>query len=122
MSDLLLDPQTNDLILVNGDLQLADGDDAIAQDVQGALELFIGEWFLDTSQGVPYYQSILTKGVDLDLVQVILIEQVRSRSGVVDVLSLDFDFDPKTRALSVTTQIRSTSGELLDIDAEAGGV
>lgn len=122
MTDLLLDPLINDLVLVNGDLVIVDGDDAIAQDVQGALELFLGEWFLDTSQGVPYYQSILTKGIDLNLVQVTLIEQVRSRDGVVDVISLGFGYDPKTRVLTVATQIRSTSGELLSINAETGGV
>lgn len=43
----------------NGNIAKLTGDDALAQDVASACRLFKGELFYDTTQGVPYWQSIL---------------------------------------------------------------
>lgn len=44
---------------VSGNLAVATGHYAIAQDVASAARLFLGELWYDTTQGVPYYEEVL---------------------------------------------------------------
>lgn len=63
MSSLLLD-QTNWDLMVDpaGNIALTQSDIyAAAQDVACACRLFLGELWYDTTQGIPYFQSILGK-------------------------------------------------------------
>lgn len=56
--DIALDPVTYDLLMP---LQLVTGAAYTRQSIGIRLRFFLGEWFLDTSQGIPYYQNILKK-------------------------------------------------------------
>ena len=62
MRSLALDPTTGDLLLTAGRLSLVEGVDAIAQRIQGRLALWAGEWFADTSIGVPFLTFLGAKG------------------------------------------------------------
>ena len=55
---------TGDIELDNGNLVLTtnDSDDEIIQRLRGRLQLFLGEWFLNTSIGIPYLQLVYRKG------------------------------------------------------------
>ena len=60
MDTLLLDRTTWDLCLdAHGNIAVASGPYAIAQDVASSIRLFKGELFYDTTKGVPHFQSIL---------------------------------------------------------------
>lgn len=60
MDTLLLDPVTWDLALdANGNVAVATGPAALAQDAASALRLHKGELWYDTTQGVPYFAQIL---------------------------------------------------------------
>ena len=66
--DLFLDPGTGDLnVSDSGVIRLTSGTlESVAQRLRIKLRTFLGEWFLDTNVGVPYYQSILgVKNPDL---------------------------------------------------------
>lgn len=54
--DLSLDAD-GDLLMVDGDLVLDSGVLAIASDLKSRLQTFAGEYFLDTSIGVPWLQA-----------------------------------------------------------------
>lgn len=56
--DLALDPVTGDLMLP---VQLVYGASYTRQAVQIRLRFFLGEWFLDQSAGIPYYEQIFIK-------------------------------------------------------------
>jgi hypothetical protein len=49
------DPATNDVHFSS--LQIAKGDDAIAQKVRQVLGFWLGEWFLDIRLGIPYLRE-----------------------------------------------------------------
>lgn len=56
-----------------GDLVIGDfvdhvvtGLDALVQRIRIRLSVFLGEWFLDETRGVPYFQEILEKGTSYD--------------------------------------------------------
>lgn len=111
--DIAIDPVTGDLVIEGGDLKLVDGIDAIAQHVAIRLQLFQGEWFLDTRVGVPYYQSILVKNPDLVLVRSIIRTAILSTPGITGLDSFDLDFDAATRALTVAFEASTTEGPLV---------
>lgn len=127
MSDIALDmnpasPSFSDLVLVNGDLQLVQSDAAIRQNLFQRLRLFLGEWFLDTTQGVPYYQVILLKNPNLDVVQATLLSVITKTEGIVELLDFAFDYDNAQRSLSVTFSARSTNGTVISVNQFRVGV
>ena len=89
MSDIKLDESTGDLELDTGDLQLTTGADAVRQHLQQRLRTFRGEWFLDLSTGVPYYQDILKKNPNPLVVDGVLKDAVLSTPGVIEPHKLD---------------------------------
>lgn len=60
MNTILLDQLSWDLVVdSNGNIAMATEPYALAQDAASACRLFEGELWYDTTQGVPYFQSIL---------------------------------------------------------------
>lgn len=55
---------------------LVQGGDRIAQELTVRLRWWLGEWFLDQRQGVPYLQRILRKGVSAQTVRAIVRRQI----------------------------------------------
>ena len=51
----------NDLIIDTFDLSMVDGIEQIRQKLQIRLQFFYGEWYLDTTQGVKYFDEIFKK-------------------------------------------------------------
>lgn len=66
--DFYFDPVANDLRIQDGDIIYSRGVDTIVQQIKCALSTDLGEWYLDTTKGVPYYsatgqQNDGTKGI-----------------------------------------------------------
>ncbi len=105
--------QTNDLDLSSGNL-IVNSDLAtnVVQKVQDVLNQFRGEWFLDTSIGVPYFQTILgQRNPDIGAIRALLLGYILKVNGVKEVLDTSaIAFDPASRALSWAFQIRLTDG------------
>ena len=110
MSDLKLDPGTGDLAIEDHSLVLATGVEAIAQDCRVRLKFFLGEWFLDTRLGVPYYQRILGKKPRLPTIRSIFRKVILTTPGIINVSDLVVDFELRTRKLSVSFRAISTEG------------
>lgn len=119
MSDLRLNEQTYDLELVNGDLVLTTKSDAIRQHIRQRLWTFFAEWFLDTSVGVPYYQTILVKNPSLANIEGVLQQEILATPGVTELISFQLDYDNATRQLTVDFQVR-TLDEVIDFSLPLG--
>lgn len=65
-AELALDPATGDLAVP---VTILRGADALAQRLTVRYKFFLGEWFLDTRQGIPYFRDILVKNPNLSLIQ-----------------------------------------------------
>ena len=101
------------LSIVDGDLVLLDGLDAIAQDVSTRLKMFLGEWFLDTRMGVPYFQRILVKNPSMPDVIAILTKVVAATPGVLSITKgLTYALNGSDRSLTVAFNANTTSGTL----------
>lgn len=105
----------------NGDLvtrgvQWAYDKEAVAQTVSTRLKLFLGEYFRDITDGVPWFEKedgsdgILGKGYSLSEVEAILRNRIARTNGVLKLLSFKIDYDESTRKISVNVFVLTTFG------------
>lgn len=113
-SDILLDSNSHDLDTSGYTLHISSGLAATAQRIKIRLKMFLGEWFLDTAAGVPYYEDILVKNPDLNLVKADLQQQILTTPEVIELLSFDMQLINQTRTLNVTFAASTTSGLVED--------
>lgn len=112
--DLQIDPDTRDLILANGDLVLVKDGAAIRQEAQIRMGFFLGEWFLDQTQGVPYFQDIFVKAPNLSAIKTVLSDEVLKTVGISSLTSMLLDHDASARTLRVTWKGLSDLNELIN--------
>jgi hypothetical protein len=110
--------ETNDLQVTNGDLSLATGDVAIQQDLQQTLQVWLGEWFLDTTQGIAFRQQILVKNPNMDVVQDDIINAALGVTGVTQILNTVFNYSATNRSLSVEVEAQTSTGQTIVAQAQ----
>jgi len=103
---------TGDLDITNNSFSLVEGAAAVKQHCQVRLKFFLGEWFLDTRIGVPWFQQILVKGVSTTMVQQIIRDVILGTPGVKSIDAFSMVLNDATRELAV-----EVSGKL---DADVG--
>jgi len=97
---------TGDFTFGSGQLNyLINSPEAVAQVVQTSLLLFLGEWYLDLTAGVPYPEDIIGKHSQA-LADATLIAYISQIQGVTNIEGFQTVLDPDTRAY------RSISGTL----------
>ena len=121
MSDLFIDSSTNDLLIEDGQLSLADSREELArQRLLITLRTFKGEWFKNINFGVPYIINennkieLLGKSskrlLDIELQQQILgVEDIVSIEGYTSVL------DTTNRDITVEFSAITESGAILPL-------
>lgn len=112
MKDIALDPTTGDLLLENFDLQLVEGCDQIAQNLAIRLRFILGEWFLDITVGVPYYDDFFIKAPNQIRIESVLKEEILDTPGIDQILSFTSNFDAQRRIYSVTFSVSTIQGEI----------
>lgn len=101
MLDLAL-TSAHDLDVSTIDLKLFSDAEQVAQQLRIKLQLWRGEWFLDTEFGTPYLQSILGKQLTLSGALAALKQSILEVSGVQRIVELTYAFSNTTRKLTVT--------------------
>lgn len=114
MSDLKMDLDTNDLLVENGDLSMVSGSDAIVQDWQQTMQLWFGEWFLDTTKGIHYKQQILVKNPNLDTIQAELVSASLEVPGIQEIIDFNFEYDSINRSLEVFMTGKDSNGQTIE--------
>ena len=108
--DVAMNVQTGDLVVQNGDLMIVSNGERVAQQVLITLREWLGEWFLKTSDGVPYLEYILVKNPNEAHVRQILTEAIENVEGVKKVTELEFVFNRILRTLTVSYEIATDYG------------
>lgn len=101
MTDFLL-TDDEDLFFENGGYTLVTGIDEVIQRLKVKLGVVLGEWFPDTTQGVPYFEQILVKNPDFESIQSIFKSTILNDPDVDELLEFDMDQDKESRKLTVT--------------------
>ena len=102
----------------NGDYTFGRGDntflinspDTVAQAVKTRFLLWRGQWFLDTTAGTPYIQSVLGKQSP-DVYNLAIRQHILQTQGVRSIISFDTSVDSATRRVSFTATIDTIYGK-----------
>lgn len=89
---------------------LIDSPDAVAQAVLTRIKLWRGEWFVDTKDGTPYSQEILSKRQRGKSPDGAIKRRILNTQGVKEILSYSSIFDGNTRRLKVDATIATIYG------------
>jgi hypothetical protein len=99
-------------IVTSGDHFLT-GKEATAQAITRRLKLFLGEYFLNISEGTPWFQEILGKS-SRDMAAANIKSRILDTDGVVALGAFSFDFDAKTRMITVNASVIDKNNEALE--------
>ena len=113
MSDLRIGAD-NELLISNGDLVLTTSDlDNIYQNIRQKLRIFKGEWFLDRTLGLPFFESILEKNPNSAFVATLFKNIILETQGVTKLNTFTMDFEGVNRKLFVAFTATIITGEVL---------
>lgn len=120
--DLLLDPDTHDMVFVNGGVPVTQElADVVAQRLKITLYTFLGEWFLDRAVGVPYMQQIFGKVRNKSTIDLIFQQIISADTDVIEILSFTSELPSTGRSYSMTFSVRVTDNSAsLPITVEVG--
>jgi hypothetical protein len=100
----------SELAKENGRLVIIRGVEEISQKVSISLQLVLGEWFLNTAEGVPYYEQIFVKNPSPGKITSIFRRAILAVPGMLSVQTITVDFNRSTRAVSVSFFGQATEG------------
>lgn len=110
--DILLDAD-GDLDMTDGDLKM---EVSIAQSISIRLKYFSGEWFLDTTKGLPYFDLIYVKNPNLTHVSSIFRQCILQTPGVTSLDKFEVSFNVATRSFTVEFAAQTSQGEIASIE------
>jgi hypothetical protein len=89
-----------DLALSGGNPVLQSGPAHVRQKIASRFLWWLGEWFLDQRQGVPYYRDVFVKNPDLSVIRSVFRRVLLSTPGVLSVDEFDLIYEPADRTLA----------------------
>ncbi len=120
MPDLLLDYDAHDLLIEGGDFKVTTSEaDSLKQRLIVKLYTYLGEFYLDTTIGIPYYQRIFKKGTAKATIDSIFLQAILSEPEVIQVESFESSVDRASRIYSLSFRVRSSNeSESIPIEIE----
>ena len=106
---------SNDIEISDNTLKIITDIEEIAQLLKTRLKLYRGEWFLNTTVGVPWLQEILGKVNTKNGIESIIKDEILKTPGVKSLEAFELDIDASERLLTVTFKVNTESG-ILDIE------
>ena len=107
-----ISPNYGDLVYGDFTDYTVSGIDGLVQRLKIRLQVFLGEWFLDITRGVPYFQQILKKGTSYDEISnslKLVIAQTLEIEKITSFVLKSSETDARTILISFT--VKSTLGD-----------
>jgi len=82
----------------------------IRQKLSIEFKFFLGEWFLDRREGVPYYRDVFVWDPKLDVIRSLFRRLVLRTPGVLAIPVFQVQYAPATRTLTFNFQALCTEG------------
>lgn len=89
------------------------GKSATQQAILRRLRLFLGEYFLDGTEGTPWFQSILGK-VPQNIAETNIKQRIIDTPNVISLSRFELNFDAKSRVISIYAEIIDINNEQLE--------
>ncbi|EMI7390952.1 TPA: hypothetical protein ACT1UU_003550 [Klebsiella oxytoca] len=96
-------------IVTSGD-HFVTGKEETRQACISRLRLFLGEYFLDATDGTPWFQSILGKA-SRDIAEANIKQRILGTRGVIAINSFEMTSDTKERKISVVASLTDINNE-----------
>lgn len=116
--DIALDDDGDLMLDDTGTIPLVEGKAAIVQHLKIRLRAVKGEWFLDETDGVPYFEEILgQRNPDLGRIRRIFERVITGTPGVASLDRMELSFTDSTRALLIhDVEVTTTDGDEITAD------
>lgn len=104
----------NDLQIRDGQLVLLTRESAVAAtQLRNRFQFVKGEFFLDTRQGIPFFEFVFVKNPDVLLIKQLFKQVIVTTPGVTELLDMSVSFDAKERKLSFSFLARAEDGQVI---------
>ncbi len=111
MTDLKLDPLTDDITITQGEVETITGGEAKAQRIRSRLLTVRGEWFLDTTFGLDYHGVVWVKATPRDVLAAHVKREILRGADVGDkITEFEMEYNNTTRNLSVVAKLQNEDG------------
>lgn len=117
MLDLKLDTQGH-LEINNYDLQLVSGVDQITQNLSIRLKFILGEWYLDVTQGIPYYEDILIKATNQYRIESILKQEIVDTKNIAEITQFSTEYDNLIRLFTVRFTCKTVDDDEINLEIQ----
>lgn len=101
------------MLNMGGSSVIVEGIEQVRQRIAARLKFFVGEWFLDLRQGVPYYRDVLVKNPNLPLIRSLFRRVILGTPGVLSVAKLDVEVDQASRTGQITFEAVCDGGTIV---------
>ena len=99
---LAIDQTTNDLFFeADGNLAIVTDAEAVGQHVRQRLMTYSGEWFLDTTCGVPWLTELMGRQYDPALAEAVVKAEIVDTNGVTGIEDFSVSFTRDIRRLNI---------------------
>lgn len=86
----------------------------VGASIRHRLLMMFGEFFLDISDGMPWFQAVLGKKAQ-DTAEFAIKQRIATAPGVVQITRFNFDFDRDSRRIRVDCSVLSVYNETIDV-------
>lgn len=83
----------------------------VAQKLQIKFRFFLGEWYLNTSLGLPYFTKMLEKGVDISFIEAIFKATIYKVPEIKELKTFSVTVEPASRKLKVAFSVKLTDSD-----------
>lgn len=102
IADLRLDENFDLYLDADHAAELVTGAAAVAQCLRITLHFWLGSWFLNLLEGIPYVEKVLIKNPDLGLIESLFRKAMLLVPGVGSVVQFEMTLDGPARRLSIS--------------------
>jgi hypothetical protein len=123
MKDLFIEQQGNNFVVEDHHWRFTTTRlEYIAQKVRHTISVFLGEWFLDRTIGIPYIPGEdVEKDIHRRMIETALQVRIGEVEGVEKFIHFSSSLDKSTRILTVEFTVQIETGETFSMSVPIGG-
>ncbi len=122
MKSLAISPQGNSFIREKNRFRYTNDDlEYLAQKVRSVISIFLGEWFLDRTLGIPYIPETDMKTGHRALLETSLRQKIVAVKGIKKLTAFNSVFQTRERLLLIDFIAETDKGEILEMKEEWRG-
>ncbi len=103
--------ENGDYVIGTGSDFYKDSPEAVAQAVRTRLDLWKGEWFVNTGDGTPYQTDVLGKRFAGKNYDAVIKQRILQTQGVKEIVSYQSTFNGDSRKLEIQATINTIYGQ-----------